>query len=176
MELFEAILSDNEILILKQQLGKEFLYVLSPSIDIKLDENFYLFYEDISLKVGKEFLVISNEWLESENYEDYWKLSVKIQDYPEKINYRDKVLSGSHSSINIKGSPIISKITIYSKKQEIAGENIYYDEAIVINTNDGQKFCFSPMHSIADALEIRWRSDEINELLVDCIERYKFEL
>ncbi|PET58415.1 hypothetical protein CN514_14880 [Bacillus sp. AFS001701] len=87
MEVFQAILSDNELLILKEQLGKELLSVLSPSIDIRLNENHYLFYEEISINVGKMYLVISNEWLESNNYEDYWSLKVKIQDYPEKINY-----------------------------------------------------------------------------------------
>lgn len=181
MEVFEAILSDNELLILKEQLGKELLSVLSPSIDIRLNENHYLFYEEISINVGKMYLVISNEWLESNNYEDYWSLKVKIQDYPEKINYQidktfGKMISGSHSSIDIIGAPIISSISIYSRKNEIAGENIYYDEAVIFNTNDGQRYCFSPMHSIADAIEFRWKIDEINGLLVNCIERYKLEI
>ncbi|MEE6452790.1 hypothetical protein RAH41_19680 [Gottfriedia acidiceleris] len=181
MGVFEAILSDNELLILKDQLGKEFLSVLSPSIDIRLNENHYLFYEEISLSIGKMFLVISNEWLESKKYEDYWRLKLKFQDYPEMINYQidktfGKMISGSRSSIDIVSAPIINSISIYSRKNEIAGENIYYDEAIIFNTNDGQRYCFSPMHSIADAIEFRWISDEINVLLADCFERCKLEI
>lgn len=179
MEKYITVLSEEEVEILKNLLGKKVIFFRSPSIDIQFGANRYWFYNPLSILIDHTFLVIQNEWFETKKWEDYWKMTLKVKKEAERIQYKKekgiRMPAQPLADIHIINSPRITRISVYHRQKEENDEYVAFDKAIVIETEDNGTFCISALQSIADALELTWEVDDINQVINHCIERYRFE-
>lgn len=110
-------ISDQEVNQLKQIINSTFLGIYSTSIDINPLTNEYillngsLFYEKNN---ERHFINISNEWLETDQYRDYYHLNILFERTPIDIDYKNNAVYNPPVSISYEQVQKINKIEIYN--------------------------------------------------------------
>lgn len=171
MKHYSAHLDEQQIKILRSCIGKQIQSVNSPGAENHYDSSYIGTYYSFSISINNDFfLLIKNVWLETDVYNDYWKLIIKRDDKPEGIVYNNKQrsYSGPHFTYHLPRALRLHKIEIYEKTELLGEEQIQFDYAVLFHLEDDILIAFFPMDSIADGIEMYSNKEHINQALYDC--------
>lgn len=171
MKQYSAHLDEQQIEILKNCIGKQIQSVNSPGAENRYNSTYIGSYYSFSISIDTDFfLLIKNVWLETDVYNDYWKLIIERDDKPEGIVYNIKQRSYSrpHFTYHLPRALRLEKIEIYQKAELIGEEQIQFDYAVLFRLEDDITLAFFPMESIANGIEMNTNKEHINQALHDC--------
>lgn len=165
---FNEQLSDKVVNNLKQIINSTFLGIHTTSVDINPITNQYilsigsLFYE---IDNERYFINISNEWLETDLYSDYYRLKVFFDRKPIGIEYKNNAVYNAPVSIWYEGIQEIKKIEIYNFMDSEENEEVNYDSSLVFYFNDEKALLISALNDITDRLVLKL--SDVNHILRD---------
>jgi hypothetical protein len=168
---YSSILDDQQIQILKGCIGKNIQIINSPGAELKYGSNYISSYDNFSILLNSDsFLIIKNFWLETEEYNDYWKLTFETSDTPEGLNYNveDRCFVGPFFSFNLPRALVINRIEVHVKSEQIGEEQIQFDYGVIFYLEDEISLAFFPMESIADGIEMNLEKDQIKQAIRNC--------
>ncbi|BCG60796.1 hypothetical protein [Paenibacillus sp. URB8-2] len=168
---YTSFLNKEQIMILKSYIGRTVQIINSQ--ERKPDTNRLILVHTIILafKLNQTFFkIIKNEWLETEHYNYYWKLTIERSTKPEGINYDSnrKCYFGPHYSFNLPRSLKVNKIEIYDRAETIGEEIIRFDYGIIFYLEEQITMAFFPMKSIADGIKMNLDKDSIEDAISEC--------
>ncbi|AZS16630.1 hypothetical protein [Paenibacillus lutimineralis] len=171
MKQYSAQLEEQQIEILRNCIGKQIQFVNSPGAENRYNSTYIGSYYSFSISIDNDFfLIFKNVWLETDVYNDYWKLIVECGDKPDGIiyNIKQRSYSGPHFTYHLPQALRLEKIEIYQKTELIGEEQVHFDYAVLLHLEEDITLAFFPMESIADGIEMNTNKEHINQALNDC--------
>jgi hypothetical protein len=157
MEVFKEYLSNNEITRLSHAIGQKITCIKGEGLweDNNIYNSFHLF---ITLE-NDYVLHIYNEWKETPNENDYYKLHVE--------DNKTKEIETHHEldAINISFKGIVSSIDIFNTKGVWDEELLDYDVALCFTSDEGEKFLVYLFEDVSDQVEFTNDIELINKEL-----------
>jgi len=170
---FEAHLPESQLKILRHLLGKVIFDIYSPALDVD-HQIISVVSLSLALEGERDFINVKNEWLETENDDDYWRLSFEQSDNPEGLSYETDETIGvlcfdsRASCIRLNKMSPIEKVEVFEANEENDDEVMSYDHAVLFHQQNGEQFCIAVKQSIADMLEFSRNEKDIQLLLQGC--------
>lgn len=161
-----AQLGDTEYSYLKMLIGQNVIQVFAPALSVDNTEYESMVFCFSLRKKKKEWINLTNSWLESSNDLSYYKIGVNLSENPYgiQLNYEGHLLNSS--SIVIGGS--IMRIEIYTKEETSFGDTAVFDKALVFYNDNGKKFCIIAVEAIRDALNFTFDEKVIETEIMGC--------
>jgi hypothetical protein len=173
MTIYESHLPETQLKILRRLVGKIIYDVWSPVLEVhrQLISAVSL---SLALEGERDFINVKNEWLETNDGDDYWRLSFEQSDKPEGLSYETDKTIGSPvfdsraSCIRLNKLSPIENVEVFEANEQNDDETISYDHAVLFRQQNGERFCIAVQQSIADMLEFSQNEADIELLLQGC--------
>ena len=119
-----------------------------------------------------------SEWIETQEYNDYFRLAVRIQNAPEGIKITETGSLVEPSQILLVPAAAVTAIEVLAVDYLGLGakyEQVSYDHAIRFLRQDGRHFCIAAEPSIAGHLEFTEDAAAMAKILEACAIRLRIE-
>lgn len=151
---YSAHISDDDVGVLRCLLGFGVYEIYSSSLRA---DRALLTAPSFSISLGRGlWAVVRSEWIETQEYNDYFRLTVRTQNAPEGIKITEGGGLVEPSQILLVPAAAVTAIEVLAVNYLGPGpkhERVSYDYAIRFLRRDGRHFCIAAEQSIAGHLE-----------------------
>ena len=167
MTTYKAHLPDSQLKVLRRLVGQVIFDIWSPALDVR-HQLISAVNLSLALEGERDFINVKNEWLETNDGDDYWRLSFEQSGKPEGLSYETDETIGSPvvdfraSCIRLNKMSPVENIEIFKANEENDDEAIFYDHAVLFRQQNGEQFCIAVQQSIADMLEFSQNEKDIH--------------
>lgn len=167
MKVYKEYLNDNEIARLQGAIGLKINSIEGELL--RESNNIYELFELLITLENYYVLNIFNEWKETPEENDYYKLHIEDNKVKEiKVN-------GELGLINIPFEGTIRSIEIYNFTGEWNGEILDYDVALCFTSSKSNKFLVYIFEDVSEQLELTYDEDIIKKEVKNFNLRLKLE-